>query len=169
MSKKLQLEPPDAVSGPRDGKQTLGEPGGVIANTLKVPEMELRVKVAGIVGKLQCYQRDDMVIIERKNWGWADHLGFEPVNWEQAHLCRDLGSVPDYPNDLNACAEFEKTLSWEQGVRYRIALAFNSDGRNAVFPSVEAALCHATAEQRCRAFVTTLEGPSLEQEGNEVL
>lgn len=66
--------------------------------------------------------------------------------------------VPDFPRDLNACAEFEKTLTREQGVRYRLKLAFNSDGPRKSFLTVEAALCHATAEQRCRAFVAIMKG-----------
>lgn len=63
--------------------------------------------------------------------------------------------IPDYPNDLNACHEFEKTLSREQAVKYRLILARNSDGPKAQYRTVEAAMCHATAEQRCRAFLAT--------------
>lgn len=41
---QTKVKPPESVSGHRDGKgqENLGIPGGVIANTLKVPEMALR-------------------------------------------------------------------------------------------------------------------------------
>jgi hypothetical protein len=67
-----------------------------------------------------------------------------------------LAKVPDYLNDLNAMHEAEKVLTPEQRVQYRIWLILNSDGRKAVFPSVEAAMCHATAAQRAEAFLGTL-------------
>lgn len=63
---------------------------------------------------------------------------------------------PDYFSDLNACAEMEKVLTDDQGIMFRQLLAMNSDGRKKTFNTVEAAMCHATARQRCEAFGTVL-------------
>jgi len=78
----------------------------------------------------------------------------EPSALRYKRLAR---TIPDYCNDLNACAAFEKTMTEDQGVQFRLCLMFNSDGPRSTFRSVEAALCHATAEQRCRAFVAVME------------
>lgn len=77
------------------------------------------------------------------------------MNWEvidETGVITDSGLVTDILNDLNACAEFEKTLTWDESVSYRLLLAKNSDGRNAKYPTAEAAMCHATAQERCDGF-----------------
>ena len=53
--------------------------------------------------------------------------------------------LPDYHNDLNACHEMEKVLTYEQFDDYYIELA-----KRMVRPF------HATAPQRCEAFLRTL-------------
>lgn len=65
-------------------------------------------------------------------------------------------SLPDYLKDLNVMHEAEKTLRGEQGIVFRFELAKNSDGKKAQFPTVEAAMCHATAAQRAEAFLRTI-------------
>ena len=63
--------------------------------------------------------------------------------------CNVSQTVPDYLNDLNACHEFEKTLF--------------SGGNKNVCPYIDELhkikvtwLLHATAAQRCEAFLKTL-------------
>lgn len=86
------------------------------------------------------------------------------ANW----LVTDAGGIKlcvirhsDGPVDplrcLNACAELEKTLTIEQCYDYDQHLV---DIIGPWKPANEAPnwIWHATAEQRCRAFVTTMEG-----------
>lgn len=65
--------------------------------------------------------------------------------------------LPDYLNDLNAMHDAEKTMSWEESVKFRLNLCDNSDGPNAKFRTVESAMCHAEASQRAEAFLKTLD------------
>jgi hypothetical protein len=64
-----------------------------------------------------------------------------------------FASIPNWPEDLNAVHELEKTLTEDEQFKFRILLSKNSDGRKAVFLTVEAATCHATALQRCEAYL----------------
>lgn len=66
------------------------------------------------------------------------------------------GMIPDYPTDLNAMHEAEKTLTRKQGVHFRLWLSRNSDGPNALFLTVEQAMCHAAAHQRAEAFLRAI-------------
>ena len=66
-------------------------------------------------------------------------------------------SIPDYLNDLNACHEAEKVLTDEQTSAYITTLCLE------VQP--EPMLHHATAPQRCEAFLRTL--GLWEEDGNE--
>jgi hypothetical protein len=63
--------------------------------------------------------------------------------------------IPDYPNDLNACAEFKKTMTPDQRYRYCNILS-NECGTGATDYHI-----FATAEQRCLAFVATMKGASV--------
>lgn len=68
--------------------------------------------------------------------------------------------TPDYISDLDACHECEKTLTPEQRYNYIALVLGKSWGE--VWTSEDAFnLCHATAEQRCHAFVATMEGNSI--------
>lgn len=69
--------------------------------------------------------------------------------------CCNRRQLPDYLNDLNACHEMEKVLTNGDAIRFRLLLSANSGKRNTEFISVEAAMCHATAPQRCEAFLRT--------------
>lgn len=74
-----------------------------------------------------------------------DH--WESTGWEDSHG----NPVPDYPNDLNACHEFELEHIRRNSAlfgRYEDTLTELGD---------ESGIC-ATAEQRCKAFVLTMEG-----------
>lgn len=96
--------------------------------------------------------------------GWKRVAVYEWVN--DVRLPKqwvDFDVLPNYPACLNACAEFEKTLTAGEARRYRFRLARNSDGRNAVFQTVEQALCHATARQRCLAYLKVKQAARIEK------
>ena len=62
----------------------------------------------------------------------------------------------DYLNDLNACAEFERTLDEDKRFKYEVRLhAINTEHGLGI--SVWETV-HASAAQRCEAFVLTMEG-----------
>lgn len=63
-----------------------------------------------------------------------------------------LGDIPNYPADLNACAEFEKTLSDREWEKY---VALLSQGITRTWWEGARAVCRAKAEQRCEAFLRT--------------
>lgn len=129
----------------------------------------LRVKVAELSGWKRIHYRTAL----------ADHWlapGAEPefptdevtgvmpfprphAEWEEPE--DPLDYMPNYPSDLNACAEFEKTLP-DRRREYIDALcdAVKSPriwSNHFDYADLEAVV-HATAEQRCRAFVALHEG-----------
>ena len=59
---------------------------------------------------------------------------------------------PDYLNDLNACHEMEKVLTHDQHIEYMEWLGLCSDD----YGHKVWAYVHATAPQRCEAFLRTL-------------
>jgi hypothetical protein len=67
---------------------------------------------------------------------------------------RDWMPVPDWPADLNACHEFEETLTDEDQSDYTDALALvlraNWNSNNGYDHWM---IAHATARQRCEAFL----------------
>lgn len=83
-----------------------------------------------------------------------------PQRWESPYdeFCYVAEKLPDYLNDLNACAEFEKTLTddelWEYSkllMDYRQA----ANGFPMAWRSEVLKLQKATARQRCIAFLKT--------------
>lgn len=63
-------------------------------------------------------------------------------------LCGEADCLlPDYPKDLNACAEFEKTLTDEEHNRYRTHIYGMTFNPRECFS--------ATARQRCLAYLKT--------------
>lgn len=62
-----------------------------------------------------------------------------------------ITDVPDYLSDLNACHGFEKRLNLDQRVKYLKHLGWKVG-------SWQWVATHATAEQRCKAFVLTMTG-----------
>lgn len=133
----------------------------------------LRVQVAELCGWkwFKLGKREDgtfvFLKVDERGLGqfWHDHGAVEfprPENWREY----DITGPPNYPSDLNACAAFEKMLPEEglngQQTRYSDALieivtADLPAGRR--FVAFD--LISATAEQRCRAFVRTMEASRL--------
>jgi hypothetical protein len=83
-------------------------------------------------------------------YGSASDEGFPWLSPRGAHK-REL---PDYANDLNACAGFEKRLTEEQWDAYLTILitkiVYLGKGSHR-------ALLHASAPERCRAILNTLD------------
>lgn len=76
----------------------------------------------------------------------------------------DVKMLSDPLDDLNACVEFEKMLTLQQRNQYADELF------RLLPPSAQdsyAPVWSATAEQRCRAFVATMEASSPNPSGNE--
>ncbi len=66
----------------------------------------------------------------------------------------DWRMMPDYLNDLNACHEMEKVMTQQQRGRYSRHLS--SILSKAASNTGEYDIWHATAAQRCEAFLRTL-------------
>jgi hypothetical protein len=82
--------------------------------------------------------------------GWINvvgDMGFPPnvSCWD----ARRLKIMPDYINDLNACSDFESTLTDEQWHIYALHLGPLDSSRVKHYIG-------ATAEQRCNAFIEIL-------------
>jgi hypothetical protein len=104
---------------------------------------ELRVKVAELCGLDLSYTKE---ALER----FKDRDGYPDAIFQ-------LAKIPDYPNDLNACHKFEETLTPSQRRIYNdelhgLVIVNCEPGDSQMFACV-----HATAKQRCRAFVATME------------
>ena len=74
-----------------------------------------------------------------------------------------LANLPDYLNDLNACAEFEKVLNEAQNERYVFWLNHLHPSADIHYSEIQKyvrlevfSLIHATAAQKCEAFRRTL-------------
>lgn len=100
--------------------------------------------------------------------GYCGWINFEPGWWrhpEKKIACEDW-DLPDYMNDLNACREMEQTLrpngtyACEKWWRYRSNLIdICSAERNEAFVDH----LDATASQRVRAFLRTMEEPNIDR------
>lgn len=69
---------------------------------------------------------------------------------------QNVGYPPDYPNDLNACAEMERTLTKDECSKFHDQLIENkTPHREAIANNHHAArwTWHASAPQRCEAFL----------------
>jgi hypothetical protein len=67
-------------------------------------------------------------------------------------------SIPDYPHDLNACHEMEKTLKPSMRFRYvRLIerIAAQANGFEVCKQQMDDAVVFTTAPQRCEAFLRT--------------
>jgi hypothetical protein len=78
--------------------------------------------------------------------------------------CYGMDSIPKYPTDLNACHEMEKRLDRNQRVTYASLLTrqfLDEHYLNVMPDDLDFYVCfpalHATAAQRCEAFVLTME------------
>jgi hypothetical protein len=107
-------------------------------------DQQINVKIAELCG----WKRGRRLHCVESEWVWHN-----PEGQLRGQCC-----IPDYANDLNACHEMEKQLNYDDRVRYRILLAGNSGRRNATHPTVEAAMCHASAKERAEAFIKVKDG-----------
>jgi hypothetical protein len=95
-----------------------------------------------------------------KACGWTPESGVmqydgEEFPWTIWHKDgKTRNSCPDYPNDLNAMHEAEKVLP-DKGVNAWWAYVANINSHNPTPLGSETAV-HATAAQRCEAFLRTL-------------
>ena len=70
------------------------------------------------------------------------------------------GGIPNYPADLNAMHEAEKTLDYEQGEQFASdiwEIIINAEDDQEYPPSSNFSYLHATAAQRAEAFLRTIE------------
>lgn len=111
---------------------------------MNLTDEEIWIKVAEACGWVKQHHTVSGRSVWRKNGefatgGWADH-------WFQ--------ELPNYPADLNACAEFEKTLTDEEHLRYRVRLwnVVITEGDETTW---DRQFISATARQRCLAFLKT--------------
>lgn len=85
--------------------------------------------------------------------GWQVHPKdrFVVIPPNSPHSVQPLNTIPDYLNDLNACAEFEKTLPDD------VRMSYGKQLQRVLLASAEenAWLISATARQRCEAFLRT--------------
>jgi hypothetical protein len=110
-------------------------------------ETELAIKVAQLLG----WRYDKRGFATYDYWRWSHPKIKDARRWPD---------VPDYVFDLNACRDMEKALGNKSSVaglarwsRYNDALASLCKG--SVFA------CHATAKQKCKAFVKVMEAKCL--------
>lgn len=104
---------------------------------------ERRIAIAEACGWILCKTTDEFP----GDLSWHNYYG--KTVWKHPKLgYASWKAVPDYPNDLNACHEFEKMLD-EQTYRLFIGhlVAILKPGEFAV---------RATAPQRCEAFLRTI-------------
>lgn len=87
--------------------------------------------------------------------GWEKDIGVgrnntEIITWHHSSsgLFYNENQLPDYPNDLNACREFEETIRGHSDTRWSIYCDHLAELTESLHEAI-----HATAEQRCRAFV----------------
>lgn len=96
-----------------------------------------------------------IAIAESMGWSFQGITGFISYGYKD----KKAVTVPDYPNDLNACHEFEKTLTPDQGAIFerhlesicQRALIISGTTHWLKFKCVS-----ATAPQRCEAYLRTL-------------
>ena len=109
---------------------------------------ELRIRVAELVGWTNVQQSDDAVE-DISNIG-CGFVGTLP----KCDECNKefLFPVPDYPYDLNACHEMEEAIKGPDAAIYTSLLTIDNPWMHIVGWN----LLHATARQRCEAFVIAM-------------
>jgi hypothetical protein len=116
---------------------------------------ELRIKVAELLGWRKTTYR-----ALGYSRGYIDAEVWIAPDGSQHDLYEDDSTgdpypFPDYPNDLNACHEIERTLTYNQCSRYEDVLLLIWK-RGTMYCHADAMRCHITARQRCEAFVETM-------------
>ena len=108
------------------------------------PEKQ-RVAIATACG-WKCAGHPDQILATR-GWEFAYQFVIRPTGELVTH-----SSIPDYLSDLNAMHEAEKVLTHDQHIDYMEWLGLCSDDYgHKVWNYV-----HATAAERCEAFLRTL-------------
>jgi hypothetical protein len=102
---------------------------------------EIRIAVAKLCGWEPC---NDRLI----NYEWAPgHISQVAAEWKNGE--RSAMTLPDYQRDLNACAEFRKTLTLEEREDYVWELMKRIHSRS----STHWDCADATARDHCEAFL----------------
>ncbi len=97
----------------------------------------------------------------------AEAYGFSPV---LRGVSRDLniwkhpktghpfvfGQLPNCPEDLNACADFERSLNSVEYMEYRYQLRKLAQEKHETVVDVERAVISAPGPNRCVAFIKTM-------------
>jgi hypothetical protein len=112
-------------------------------------DKRINIKIAELCG--HPFEVREVCRICKGNTPYAAGDDYGITLWEECRHCDNTGKVapyyvglPNYANDLNACHEFEKTLNHiNEWFYYEKALAEITDGYT----------FHATARQRCKAFL----------------
>lgn len=94
----------------------------------------------------------------------AEAEGFKRIGMIESHPflmgelppCRGWIQIPDYPNDLNAMHDVEKTLTIKHYAAYEMALCKEVDESGKDSDIWHHVLC-STAEQRAKAFLKTID------------
>ena len=97
---------------------------------------------------------------EAMGWKWNTSTDIGGKAFPECWIHDDHGfawhivDLPNYPADLNACAEFEKSLTEEEHLRYRVRLwnVVITEGDETTW---DRQFISATARQRCIAFLKT--------------
>lgn len=117
---------------------------------------ELRIKIAQMLGyKFAKTSADSKQVyfLSKNDAGWNWHLIEKPefcddILWESGH-------IPDYPNSIEAAMQLEEVLPVEKRVFYYFELIRCCEHDDKSPTNYE--LVHATAEQRCKAWVEVME------------
>ena len=124
---------------------------------------ELRIRVAELSGRSGCGYRHQNGSIN--NDGCFVPVGETEFSREgHGYMTDDTGAlVPDYPNDLNAMHEAEKTLTGNLDAddgTWKVYLSKLADvlTRDDQVRSLRRGFVQATARQRAEAFVLTMGG-----------
>lgn len=106
---------------------------------------------------------------EKQRIAIAEVCGWKPYRYEDGGIRWYIGihhensvsleNLPDYLNDLNACHEMEESLSESQRHDYASKLAryFKELYPLGYYFITDFDMIHATAPQRCEAFLKTIE------------
>lgn len=113
---------------------------------MNLTDEEIRIQVAEACEWLKQHHTVSGRSVWRKNGittneGWNDH-------WFE--------ELPNYPESLDACAEFEKTLTDAEQPRYALNLWEQLTGAPHIFKD-SFKFATATARQRCLAYLKTKE------------
>lgn len=123
---------------------------------MTLTDEEIRIKVAEAMGLEIIHDprgpidtRPSPYSIKRKLFYTPAAAGVRRKSWPKASA---VPIIPNYPESLDACAEFEKTLTTEQRHDYVRALRHITEAWDAM---PEFTTTFATARQRCLAYLKT--------------